>query len=90
MMFPLAMVGFSPEQEQHLRPHLVGAHLSDFVNDPPTLALLQKQELAPFDLTRSPLLERLFPISDPPTCLFVPIYVAHHLAGLLGVTFSRA
>jgi PAS domain S-box-containing protein len=89
LLFIQAMAGFSPEQEQHLRPHLNRASLYDLINDPATLTLLKKQQLVPFDITQSPLLERLVVGSNAPNCLFVPIYIAHEFVGLLGVTFSH-
>jgi PAS domain S-box-containing protein len=88
LLSPLCMTGFLPEAEDLLQTHLTGVHLSALIADPATMALLQQQELASFDITQSPLLCDLFPISSTPNCLFVPIYVASRLAGLLGIAFA--
>jgi signal transduction histidine kinase/PAS domain-containing protein len=85
---PLEVTGFSPYQKQLLRTLLAGAHLSTLITDPDTIALLERQELAPFDITQSSLLRLLFPVQCVPNCLFVPIYVASRLTGLLGVAFA--
>jgi PAS domain S-box-containing protein len=85
----LAQAGFSTEGEQHLRNGLTGVHLSLLVKDPSKVALLEKQEHLPFDITESPLLQSLFPLSSAPNCHLVPIHVAHHLIGLLAIVFPE-
>jgi len=86
----LALAGFSNEQEQHLRMDLTGAPLSLLINEPSKVALLEKQERLPFIITQSPLLQSLFSMSSSPNCHLVPIHVAHHLIGLLGIVFPES
>ena len=87
ILFPLALTGYSSEQEQRLRSDLTGAHLSSLINDPGKVALLEKQESLPFLITQSPLLPSLSPMNSFPNCYMVPIHVTHDLIGLLGITF---
>ena len=86
----LALAGFSTEQEQRLRTGLTGAPLNLLIQDPDYIALLEKQESLPFDITRSPLLQSLFPLSFAPNCHLVPIHVTHHLIGLLSIVFPES
>ena len=89
VLSPLALAGFSSEQEQHLRTGLTGAHLSLLINDPGNVALLEKQESVPFTITNSPLLPYLSPLSSSSNFYLVPIYVTHHLIGLFGIMFPE-
>jgi PAS domain S-box-containing protein len=89
VLSPLAQAGYSNEQAQYLRAALTGARLSLLINDPNKVALLEKQESLPFIITQSPLLSSLSPLSSSPNCHLVPIYVTHHLIGLLGIVFPE-
>ncbi len=81
----LGIIGFSTQGEDLLRAH---PHLHALIPDPATIALLQRQELIPFDIAQSSLFRELFPDGSVPNCLFVPIYVASCLAGLFCVAFA--
>lgn len=85
---PLAVAGFSAEQEQHFKSLITNVHLSTLIDDPQQITLLEKLGNVPLDLTQSSLMMHLFPTSPPPHCLLIPIHVAQHLVGLLGVVFS--
>ncbi len=89
VLSPLALAGFSTEQEQRLRTGLAGAPLNLLIKDPDYIALLEQQESLPFDTTQSPLLQSLFPLSSASNSHLVPIQVDHHLIGLLGITFPE-
>ena len=90
LLSPLALAGFSAELEQRLRIGITGAHLNLLIKDASNVALLEKQERLPFDITQSPLLQSLFPMSSSPNCYLVPIHIAHHLIGLLGIVFPES
>jgi signal transduction histidine kinase/PAS domain-containing protein len=90
VMSPLALAGFSTDQEQHLRSALTGAPLSLLINDPGKVALLKEQESVPFTITQSPLLQYLSPLNSSPNCHLVPIHVNHNLIGLLGIVFPES
>jgi signal transduction histidine kinase/PAS domain-containing protein len=89
ILSPLALAGYSNEQEQRLITDLTGAHLSFLINDPSKVALLEMQESLPFIITQSPLLPSLSPISSTPNCHIMPIHVTHHLIGLLSIVFPE-
>jgi signal transduction histidine kinase/PAS domain-containing protein len=86
----LALAGYSTEQEQRLRTDLTGAHLSLLINNPDKVALLEEQESLPFIITQSPLLPSLSPLSSVPSCHLMPIYITHHLIGLLSIVFPES
>ena len=90
VLFPLALAGYSSEQEQRLRSDLTGAQLSFLINDSDKVALLEKQESLPFLITRSPLLPSLSPMNSSPNCYLVPIHVTHHIIGLLSIAFPES
>ncbi|MBA2391665.1 MAG: GAF domain-containing protein, partial [Ktedonobacteraceae bacterium] len=90
VLSPLALVGFSTQQEQRLRTSLTGIHLSLLITDPSQIALLDKQEYSPFIITQSPLLADLSPLSSAPNCHLVPIHITSHLIGLLGFVFPES
>ncbi|MBA2392685.1 MAG: hypothetical protein H0V70_08050 [Ktedonobacteraceae bacterium] len=89
VLSPLALAGFSMQQEQRVRIALTGAHVSLLIPDPSTITLLEKQESVPFTITQSPLLSYVSPLSSSPNCYLAPIRVAHHLIGLLGIVFPK-
>jgi len=90
VLSPLALAGYSSEQEQRLRADLTDAPLTFLINEPGEVALLEKQESAPFLITQSPLLSSLSPMNSSSNCYLVPIYVTHHLIGLLGIVFPES
>jgi signal transduction histidine kinase len=90
VLSPLALAGFPTEQGELLRTRLTGAHLSGLIKDAGRIALLEKQESLPFDITQSPLLRYLFPLNAFPNCCLVPIHVDNHLIGLLGMAFPES
>ena len=87
ILSPLAITGFSPEQEQHFRSLFTDVHLSALIDDPHQLTLLEKLGSVPLDLAQSPLMQHLFPGSPSPYCLLIPIHIAHRLIGLLSIVF---
>jgi nitrogen-specific signal transduction histidine kinase len=88
ILSPLAMAGFPQEQERLLRTSLAGAHLRTLLSDSEIIAQVERHELASFDITGLPLLQRLLPGSTAPACLLAPIAVASRLMGLLGIAFA--
>ena len=90
VLSPLALAGFSTEQEQRLRTSLAGAPLSLLIQDPDYIVLLEKQESLPFDITQSSLLQSFFPLSPSSHCHLVPIQVDQRLIGLLSIVFPES